>query len=175
MCSCIRHIPRRIAITYRRGVAIFLFVLIMVFGDTKELMSKDKSLRFSCTIHLNKAESGDCRRKSIMIQLLCGMPVAGIAGIAISLILSIGSVASSIITQRSLVKEKKLKEIIEKRNKELLELYMDVKGLIQVEDNLLPLAGVAKATARKGFGISNRCEPKRVDEKIHELSILVKQ
>ena len=30
----------------------------MVFGDTKELMSKDKSLRFSCTIHLNKAESG---------------------------------------------------------------------------------------------------------------------
>ena len=42
-----RAVPYR-GVYIQRGVFVLLFISFMVFGDTSNMMSVDKSLRFSC-------------------------------------------------------------------------------------------------------------------------------
>ena len=46
--NCMRHTHADTVPTIRRGGTIFLFVSVMVFGDTWYLMNKDRLSRFSC-------------------------------------------------------------------------------------------------------------------------------
>ncbi len=61
------------------------------------------------------------------------------------------------------------KEKFQKLQKELLEVYKDVKCLIQIESELLQKSNMSKIQARKGFTISKRCEPKQLANRIKEL------
>lgn len=62
-----------------------------------------------------------------------------------------------------------LKKKLKQRDAELLSLYKDVYQLIQVEQHLLEVSGISKQEARKGYSISEKCEPKRVEKRIFQL------
>jgi len=64
---------------------------------------------------------------------------------------------------------KVLKEKLKSRNNELLAVYQDVQALIQIEDYICKESSITKQEARKGYTISNRCEPKRIEKRIVEL------
>ena len=68
-----------------------------------------------------------------------------------------------------------LSERISKKNSELLAIYKDVQALIQVESYLTQELGISKQEARKGFSISQRCEPKRIEKRIIELELQMKK
>ena len=88
--------------------------------------------------------------------------------VGIATLLSV--IIAGLLTWTSSVKSKKLNNL----SKELLELYMDVHQLLQIETDLTEEIGAKKNTVRKPYTLSKRIEPKHVEKRIAELESIYK-
>jgi len=61
------------------------------------------------------------------------------------------------------------KEKLEKSQRELLSLYRDVQEFLKEEQAYMDSTGQSKVAVRKNLSISNKCEPKRIEERIRTL------
>ena len=107
------------------------------------------------------------------METLLSQMKSGEIALLITFILFIASIIVAIamgyIPNKHKQKIKELKERLIQRNKELLAVYQDLYGLIQIEDELCKEAGVSKKEARKGYNISYRSENKRIEKRLIEL------
>lgn len=53
--------------------------------------------------------------------------------------------------------------------KEMRDIYIDLEKFIKLEDYLEKASGISKQKARSMVNISNRCQPKKISERIKEL------
>jgi len=76
------------------------------------------------------------------------------------------------------VKKKELDELKKKlisRDTELIEVYKDIQAFEEIEKFLCEELSISKQEARKGYSISEKCEPKRIEKRISQLEDQLKQ
>lgn len=93
----------------------------------------------------------------------------GTASIVVSIIIGVAGIAITILILCSNHRRKtKESELIALR-KELLIAYKDIEQLLSIETQLTESSGKSKKTVRKDYLLSNKCEPKRLKNRIKEL------
>lgn len=80
------------------------------------------------------------------------------------------SIAGIVITILCAVVPKVRKEKLNNAWKEIRDAYVDIEEFIKLEEYLEKSSGISKQKARSMVNISNRCQPKKVSERIKELN-----
>lgn len=68
-----------------------------------------------------------------------------------------------------------LKKKLKSRDTELINIYKDIQAFEEIEKNLCEELSISKQEARKGYTISEKCEPARIMKRIGELEDQLKQ
>lgn len=83
--------------------------------------------------------------------------------VAISTLISV--IISGIFSWKNVIRKKELKDL----KKELLDLYLDVHQLLQIEENLTDELDSNKIKVRKPYSFSTKIYPSNVKRRIAEL------
>ncbi len=93
------------------------------------------------------------------------------SGIIISIILGGSGIICSILLG---VVPQRRKYKVEALQSELLEVYQSAKQLLEIEETLTQELGKKKVTVRKGYNITKKFQPKKIDERITTLEANLK-
>ncbi len=91
----------------------------------------------------------------------------GVVGIIVSLVIGLSGIVISFICCYK-PKEKQIK--ITALEEELLEAYMNIQQLLEIEKELTEECEKGKITVRKPYNITRICQPKHVEKRIYELN-----